>query len=131
MITNFDKFREQNEAKKNTDPQLSSDVTAVKADTLEPLDMDEWEIDKIVDVMTDLEKIKKIEENSGANVSTDLTMKNIKVGQKVYLTALLKPKNRSTAYAIGEMGVIVARVTDIFYGLNKLNQLKKSGKLIN
>lgn len=118
-----------NEGKTPTDPNLSTDIVGVKKDTLEPLNMDEWEIDKVVDIITDVKEIAKYE-NAGSNVSLDLTVKEVKVGQKIYLTALLKPKNKSTAYPIGEMGVICARVTDVFYGLNKLNQLSKSGKLL-
>jgi len=130
MITNLNQFKQQLEGKKETDAQLANDIVMVKKDTLEPLNPEEWEIAQIIDVMTDLKTIKKIEENSGNNVSMDLTVKEVKIGQKIYLTALLKPKNKSTAYSIGEMGVIAARITDIFYGLNKLNQLQKSGKLI-
>ena len=130
MITKISEYILKTEGKKEVDPQLSNDILLVKQDTLEELDPKDWEIEKIVDVLTDLNTIKQIEENSGSNVSMDLTVKDVKIGQKIYLTALLKPKNKSTAYAIGEMGVIAARVTDVFYGLNKLNQLKKSGKLI-
>ena len=131
MITNFNQFKQQYEGKKQpNDPNLADDILLVKQDTLEELDPKDWEIEKIVDILTDLKTIKKIEENSGSNVSMDLTVKDVKIGQKIYLTALLKPKNKSTAYSIGEMGVIAARVTDVFYGLNKLNQLQKAGKLI-
>jgi hypothetical protein len=41
----------------------------------------------------------------------------------------LKPRNKSIAYPIGEMGVIKVRVMQTFYGLNKINNLKKQGKL--
>ena len=131
MITNFNQFKQQYEGKKQpNDPNLADDILLVKQDTLEELDPKDWEIEKIVDILTDVKTIKKIEENSGSNVSMDLTVKDVKIGQKIYLIALLKPKNKSTAYSIGEMGVIAARVTDVFYGLNKLNQLQKAGKLI-
>lgn len=131
MITNFNQFKQQYEGKKQpNDPNLADDILLVKQDTLEELDPKDWEIEKIVDILTDLKTIKKIEENSGSNVSMDLTVKDVKIGQKIYLTALLKPKNKSTAYSIGETGVICARVTDVFYGLNKLNQLQKAGKLL-
>ncbi len=103
--------------------------TVLNKDTLEPVDMKEYEVSKIIDIITDVEEIKKYE-NAGSNVSTDLTIKKVDIGQIIYLTALLKPRNKSTAYPIGEMGVIRAKVTDIYYGLGKLNQLKRSGKLI-
>lgn len=99
-------------------------------ETLEPIDPEEFEIDQIVDVLTDYEEIKKIEESIiGSNVSMDLVQSEVKAGQIIYLTALLKPRNKSTAYKMGEMGVIKAKILQTWYGLNKLNQLKKSGKL--
>lgn len=131
LFTNIKQFQSQFEAKKETDPQLSNDIMLVKQDTLEPLDMDEWEIDQIIDVIIDKDKIKKIEESlGGSNISTDLTVTNVKVGSVLYLTALLKPRNKSTAYPIGEMGCIQVKVMNVFYGLNKLNQMSKAGKLL-
>lgn len=127
MITTLQAFKESKKQPK--DPNLSKDILMVQQDTLEPLDTDEWDIDQVVGIFTDAEKIKKIEENSN-NVSIDLSVKNIKINDKIYVSCLLKPRNKSTAYPMGEMGVICARVTDIFYGLNKINQLSKAGKLL-
>ena len=43
---------------------------------------------------------------------------------------MLKPRNKSTAYPLGEMGVIKCKVLDTFYGLNKLKQLSKNQKIL-
>lgn len=124
MITDIKTFKLIREAMDN----LSTDIIMLKPDTLEPIDGDVWEIDKIIDVITDPKDIEKYE-NAGSNVSMDLTVKSVDVGQILWLTALLKPRNKSVAYPLGEMGVIKVKVMETFYGLNKLNQLQKAGKL--
>jgi len=123
MITNINQFLIR-EAMDN----LSDDILMIKPDTLEPIDPKVWEIDTILSVITDPKDIEKYE-NAGTNVSSDLTIKSVSVGQTLWLTALLKPRNKSTAYPIGEMGVIQVKVVQTFYGLGKLNQLKNAGKL--
>lgn len=124
MITDIKTFKLIREAMDN----LSTDIIMLKPDTLEPIDGDVWEIDKIIDVITDPKDIEKYE-NAGSNISMDLTVKSVDVGQILWLTALLKPRNKSVAYPLGEMGVIKVKVMETFYGLNKLNQLQKTGKL--
>lgn len=124
MITDIKTFKLIREAMDN----LSTDIIMLKPDTLEPIDGDVWEIDKIIDVITDPKDIEKYE-NAGSNVSMDLTVKSVDVGQILWLTALLKPRNKSVAYPLGELGVIQVKVMATFYGLNKLSQLKKAGKL--
>lgn len=126
MITDIKTFKLIREAMDN----LSTDIIMLKPDTLEPINSDEWEIDKIIDVITDPKDIEKYE-NAGSNVSMDLTVKSVDVGQILWLTALLKPRNKSVAYPLGELGVIQVKVMATFYGLNKLSQLKNSGKLLN
>lgn len=124
MITSINRYRLLKESIDN----LSDDILMLKPDTLEPINAKEWEIDTIIDVITDPKDIEKYE-NAGSNVSTDLTIKTVEVGQILWLTALLKPRNKSIAYKMGEMGVIKVKVMQTFYGLNKLNQLKNQGKL--
>ena len=125
MITTINKFL----IKEAMDDNLSDDILMIKKDTLEPIDPEVWEISDIIDVITDPKDIAKYENLGGTNVSTDLTIKSVEVGQVLWLTALLKPRNKSIAYAMGEMGVIKVKVMQTFYGLNKLNQLKQQGKL--
>lgn len=124
MILDIGTFRMIRESIDN----LSDDILMIKPDTLEPIDPKVWEIDTILDVVTDPKDVEKYE-SAGSNVSMDLTVKSVDVGQTLWLTALLKPRNKSVAYSIGEMGVIQVKVVATFYGLNKLSQLKNSGKL--
>jgi hypothetical protein len=124
MIIDYSTFRIIRESMEN----LSDDIIMLDKETLEPIDPKEWEIDTIVDVILDPKDIEKYE-NAGTNVSMDLTIKSVDVGQILWLTALLKPRNKSIAYSIGEMGVIKVKVMSTYYGLNKLSQLKSAGKL--
>ncbi len=124
MITTL---KQQKLIKESLD-NLSDDITMLKSDTLEPIDPKVQEIDKIIDVISDKDEIKKLE-NAGTNVSTDLTIKTVNNGDILQLTALLKPRNKSTAYPLGEMGCIKVKVLQTFYSLNKINNLKKQGKL--
>jgi hypothetical protein len=124
MIIDYSTFRIIRESMEN----LSDDILMLDKETLEPIDPKEWEIDTIVDVILDPKDIEKYE-NAGTNVSMDLTVKSVDVGQILWLTALLKPRNKSIAYSIGEMGVIKVKVMSTYYGLNKLSQLKSAGKL--
>lgn len=107
---------------------LSDDINNIDKEKIEEIDADEYEIDTIVDIFTDLEEIK---ETVGTGLSMDMQPKTIERGQTIYLTALLKPRNKSTAYKHGEMGVIKCKVQQTWHGLNKLNQLKKRGLLYN
>jgi len=115
MITNINEFKN----------------TILNKDTLEPIDSDVYEIDQIVDIITDVEEIKKLEEASGNNLqTTNLTYKSVDRNDVIWITCMLKPRNSSTAYPMGELGVIKCKVLETFYGLNKLKQLKASDKIL-
>lgn len=96
----------------------------------EPIDSDEYEIESIIDIITDVEEIKKLE-SAGSNIkSTDLTYRAVDRNDIIWITCMLKARNNSAAYPLGEMGVIKCKVLDTFYGLNKLKQLKASDKIL-
>lgn len=103
------------------------DIKKLEIEEEEPIS-DEYEVDKIIDVFTDMEEVK---ETVGSGLSFDIQPKSIERGQTIYFTALLKPRNKSVAYSMGEMGVIKCKVQQTWYGLNKLNRLKKKGMLYN
>ncbi|TXG80917.1 MAG: hypothetical protein E6R13_07320 [Spirochaetes bacterium] len=123
MITSIKHFL-INEALDN-----SNDITIINKDTLEPIDSDEYEIESIIDIITDVEEIKKLE-SAGNIKTTDLTYRAADRNDIIWITCMLKPRNNSTAYPLGEMGVIKCKVLDTFYGLNKLKQLKASDKIL-
>lgn len=99
-------------------------------DEVEKLDTDEWQITKIIDVIKDPKEVEEYENQlkeakGGVKLNTDLDAKDVKRGDTLWLTAMLAPRNKSNAYAPGQIGVIKVRVTDIFYGLSKLKQVMK------
>ena len=100
-------------------------------DTLEPIDSNEYEIEKVIDIITDVEQISKLEESVKNLQSTSFNYKELKNSSIIWLTVMLKPRNNSTAYPLGEMGCIQCKVLQTFYGLNKLKQLKASDKVFN
>lgn len=127
---NIKNFKEFN-LKENKDDEytnLSSDIELLKKDDngeSEKLDLEEWEVVKIVDIIKDDEEIEVLEANIGLNLTADLDAKNLKRGDYIYMTALLAPRNKSTAYSPGTMGVLKCRITDIYQGLSKLKSLMK------
>lgn len=97
------------------------------------LDPKEWVIDQVVDIISDPKEIRQydnaLEALGGSNVSTDLGVTNAKVGETLWITLLLKPRNASSAYPLGEMGCAKVKILQVYRGLNKLQQLKSQGKL--
>jgi hypothetical protein len=108
---------------------LSDHVAIINKETLEPIDSDIYEIDSIVDIISDVDEIKKFE-NAGNLKTTDLTYKSVDRNDIIWITCMLKPRNKSAAYPLGEMGVIKCKILDTFYGLNKLKTLKASDKIL-
>jgi hypothetical protein len=115
-LNNFDKSHEYK--------PLSSDIIALgKLDDgnyekiTEPV-----EIIQILDVITDPDEIKNIEENF--TLDTNLSLKEIKRGDIIWLSAMLKKKG-SSSWNTQSLGVVKVRVVDFYYGLNKINSIKK------
>lgn len=129
MITSIKQFKILEAKKKKTQKELSDDVLMYNKDTLEPIDPEEYEIGEIVGVMTDVDEIEKIEEQTSGGMAMGMEPKSYKNGDIVWLTAMLQPRNKSAAYNIGEIGVIKCKIMQTFYGTNKLNQLKRRGLL--
>ena len=82
------------------------------------------EIESIIDIIKDESVITKIEEN--ITVDTAISVGEVKRGQIIYLTAMLKRSHQTTPYNQTTMGVLKCRIIDYFYGLNKLKQVMKS-----
>lgn len=123
-----------NEDKTDDNQNLADDVEVYSKNEegeIEKLDSKEWEVSKIVDVIRDPKEIEDIEKqlsekNVGFKLSTDLDAKDLKRGDTIYLTAILAPRNKSVAYSPGTMGVIKARIVDMYYGLNKLKNIMRN-----
>lgn len=126
----FHDFKQRDLSKNQIDDNeqnLSSDI-----EILRKLDNGEYTkasgsfgVVKILGVITDKDEISKIEEASGGfQLTTDLSVKEIKRGDIIWLTALLKRPHTTTAFNQTTMGVIKARILDYYYGLNKLKYVK-------
>ena len=120
------KRRSQNENKKfpkaSDYTNMADDVVTFKidGDKIEKVDMEEYEIVKVVDMLSPKE-VEKIQEMQVLNLGTTMP-KDIKRGDQLYLTVMLQPKNKTaTAYNVtNTMGVVRVRVMDIYQGLNIL-----------
>ena len=130
ITTKFDDFKSNKIKKFDKDQEyepLSDDIIA-----LSKLDNGEYEkvtgpvnIVQITGVITDEEEIKKLDEIAGGPVlNTDLSLKQVKRGQLIWLTCLLQKPSSSSVYNSQTMGTISARIVDIWYGLSKLSTLK-------
>jgi|GEM_PF-4384030 len=80
----------------------------------------EFQIEEILDIFLDPKDIPVKEGAIGIN--TDLSVKEVKRGDYVWITALLRKQGHSfTSPSV--QGVIKLRVVDIFYGLQYLNKV--------
>ena len=73
-----------------------------------------------------MKEINKIIEatQGGISIDTQLQVNEIKRGQVLYITAMLKKPQGASYNSQMTMGVIQVRVVDFFYGLSKLKTLK-------
>jgi len=117
------KFKPYNE---DTDSNLSDDILAFeKTEDGEIIPIKgPIEIESIVDIIKDENTINKIEEN--ITVDTTVSVGEVKRGQIIYLTAMLKKSHQTTPYNQTTLGVLKCRIIDYFYGLNKLKQVMKN-----
>jgi len=104
---------------------LSDDIIAL-SDTGEYKKIKEpVKIVQVTGMITDEDEIKKLNEISGGPVlNTDISLKQVKRGDTIFLTVLLQ-KPGSAVFTAQTMGVLKVRVSDIYYGLNILNTIKK------
>lgn len=105
--------------------QLSDDIVVLsKLDSGDYEEIKEpVEIVQITGIITDDDEIAKLDEASGTHINTDLSLKEVKRGQEIWITCLLKKPN-SLALNSQSLGLIKVRIIDIFYGLSKLSTLK-------
>jgi hypothetical protein len=107
---------------------LMDDVEKIEIEKID-FDPKEWEVDKIIDIQTDdprESEEKRIEgsiEESNSTVTFDTNVpKDIKRGDHIWITALIKRKDTSYNDP-GRQAVIKVRVIDIYYGLSHLNKV--------
>lgn len=116
MIKKFEKYKEKYKEISNLQEIIIKDDNDNYTKSEEPM-----ELVQITGMLTDEEEIKKIEESFMPD--THLSISEIKRGQIIWLTALLKKPGSS--YSNQTLGVVKCRVVDYYYGLTKLNQVVK------
>lgn len=128
ITTKFDDFKNKKIKKFDKEKEfkpLSDDIMAIKK-----LDNGDYEkvkgpveIVQITGIVSDKDEIKKLDEIAGPLLSTDISMKSVKRGQEIWITALLQ-KPGSAVYTSQTIGLLRVRITEIYYGLSKLSTLK-------
>ena len=129
ITTDFEKFKDKQAKefnKKKEYSPLADDITI-----FQKLDDGEYEkvdgpiqIVQVTGVVSDEKEINKIENllekvPSAPVFNTDLSLKKVKRGDIIWVTALLeRPGNIS--WNAQTMGVLKCRIVDYYYGLNKL-----------
>lgn len=95
------------------------EIFKTEDDKIKKVDLNEYDIVKIIDIMSPKE-VQKIEEMQVLNLGTTMP-KDLKRGDTLYLTVMLQPKNKTVSYNVSNtMGVVRVRVMDIYQGLNIL-----------
>lgn len=130
ITTKFDQFKTKKAkdfAKNKEFQPLSDDIIALQE--LEDGSIEKIkgpvEIVQVLDIIKDPERIKKLDEIAGGPViSTDLSLKQVKRGQEIWITCLLQKPSNSAVYNSQTMGCMKVRILDIYYGLSKLSTLK-------
>jgi len=101
---------------------LSSDINNVVEIDIEKISSGEYEIESVIDVFLDPEKLQ---ESGIIGITTDLTNKDVKRGDTIYITAMLR-KSKSTSFSSPSIqAVLKLRVVDIYHGLSYLNKIIK------
>lgn len=124
MITNL---KHWNIIKESLKQDETPAILKIKDDKAELVDTKDWYVDSVLDIITDPKDVDVYE--NLINASTDMNNKPIKQGDELYLSVLLKPRNNSTVLSGGEPGIVKVKVVKAWYGLSKLGELQKKGKL--
>jgi hypothetical protein len=103
---------------------LSDDISNLPQIDIEKIKSGEYEIENVIDVFLDPNDIK-LQESGIIGITTDLTNKEVKRGDTVYITAMLR-KSGSTSFSSPSIqAVLKLRVVDIYHGLSYLNKIIK------
>jgi hypothetical protein len=120
MSNSIKKFEEYSQ-----DP-LMDDIKDDINDNDEEFDPKEWEIDKVIDVLTEdpsKSEDERLKEFTSEAVTFDASVpKDVKRGDYLWITAMIKKKDTSYNNP-GRQAVIKLRVVEIYYGLAHLNKV--------
>jgi hypothetical protein len=125
ITTDFEKFINKKIEKQQKTAEfepLSSDILFFKDEN------EEWEksnepveLVQVTGVLGD-DEIDKLEEKLGIDLKTQM-IGDIKRGEIIYLTALLKRKGSQSYTTQTTTGILKCRIVDIYQGLNRLKEI--------
>ena len=101
---------------------LANDIDNIPTVDIEKLKSGEYEIESIIDVFMEPPHVK---ESGIVGITTDLTNKDVKRGDYVYMTAMLRKNNKTSLSSPSIQAVLKLRVVDIYHGLSYLNKIIK------
>lgn len=82
---------------------------------------DKFEIESIIDIFLEPPTEEKISESGMIAFNADLTNKEVKRGDVVYITAMIK-KPGSSYTSPASQAILKMRIIDIYHGLSYLNK---------
>lgn len=83
---------------------------------------DEIEIIEIIDIFNDPKDLPQTNEGGVFGIDTDLSNKELKRGDTIYITAMIKKKGQSFT-SPATQSVLKVRIVDIYNGLSYLNKV--------
>ena len=104
---------------------LSNDIELVEleGEDSETLDMDEFEIESIIDVIIMDEKDYDNNKSESVTTHAGIDGKNYKRGDTIYITALVRKKDSTSFNSPAKTGVLKCRIVDIYFGLQYLKKV--------
>ena len=123
-IKKFNDFDKLSEDRSQED--LSTDIETLEFDDIDKIEAD-YVIDSIIDVsfeeiVDDREYGNEMQEGAGVGLHADLSVKDVKRGQILWISALLRKKGSTSFNSQAVQGVLKVRVVDIFKGLQYLKK---------
>jgi hypothetical protein len=103
---------------------LSTDIENIVEIDIDKIKNGEYEIESVIDVFLDPNDIK-LQESGIVGITTDLTNKDVKRGDLVYITAMIRKTGSTSFSSPSTQAVLKLRVVDIYHGLSYLNKILK------
>lgn len=102
---------------------IEKEVLDLKDGEIKSKSNDKFEIESVIDVFTDPKDLPLTESGLVA-INADLSNKDIKRGDVVYITAMVRKEGQSFS-SPSTQAVIKLRIVDIYHGLSYLNKIMK------
>jgi hypothetical protein len=103
---------------------LSTDIETIINVDVDKIKSGEYEIESVIDVFLDPNDVK-LQESGIIGITTDLSNKDVKRGDHVYITAMLRKTDKQSFSSPSIQAVLKLRVVDIYHGLSYLNKIIK------